>query len=88
MNIGNKVRLREPAEQAMDFIIPAGEENADINSIFDSAIEGLKEYHPELHNPKVVEEIRSLVEVNNTGNNQRDYEETRNQVEKHLGQLR
>lgn len=52
------------------------------DEIFKDAVDGLLEHHPCLKYPAVVRELRSLVQVPDTGNNQLDYENVRDQVEK------
>lgn len=52
------------------------------DELFHDAIEGLREYYPCLHKPTVVAELRHRVKVPDTGNNQLDYENVRDQVER------
>jgi hypothetical protein len=53
--------------------------------ILQIAIDGLREYYPHLNNPEVVEELKKKVIVPDTGDNQADYEATRDAIEKQIG---
>lgn len=59
----------------------SGDEN---KSLFHEAVNGLKEYYPELNDPQLVEAIKSRVAIPDTGNKQNDYEAVRNAVENQL----
>lgn len=50
--------------------------------IKEAAVSGLVEYYTCLHDGTFVEEVKSGLKVPNTGNNQLDYENVRDQVEK------
>ena len=47
-----------------------------------SAIDGLVEFYPHLTRADVLAEIKGTVKVRDTGNDQSDYENARDQVEK------
>lgn len=50
-------------------------------SILTDAFDGLLEYYPELSQKHIRDGIIERVSVPDTGNNQKDYESVRNQVE-------
>lgn len=52
---------------------------------FDDAVEGLVEYYPALRSSKLVETLRKKVNIPDTGNEQKDYENVRDQIERLLG---
>lgn len=54
------------------------------DALFDTAVEGLREFSPPLKEESVREYIRSKVKVQNSGNQQRDYEVLRNAIEREL----
>lgn len=50
--------------------------------IFADAVSSLLEYYTCLNDTTLVSEFRSIIQIPNSGNNQADYENTRNQLEK------
>lgn len=61
---------------------PAAKSRA--TQVLEAAIEGLTEFYPDvLRDRAILADIRQLVTVPETGNNQSDYENVRDQVEKH-----
>ena len=64
---------------------PAGSPRAAIVQV---AIEGLVEHYPQLKRKSVVESVRKQVKVPDTGNDQADYENVRNQIEVILNKKR
>ena len=50
--------------------------------LIQTAIEGLKFFYPELSNTETVTKIKAGLKVLNTGNDQLDYENVRDQVER------
>lgn len=52
------------------------------DEIFKDAVDGLREYYPCLISQVIVARLRKLVNCCDTGNNQLDYENMRDQVEK------
>ena len=52
--------------------------------IIKQAVEGLTEYYPQLENKSLVQQINEQVTVPDTGNDQADYENVRDQVERLL----
>jgi hypothetical protein len=63
-------------------------EVADMETTFTDAINGLREYHPILSNNGVVDAIRSMITLTDTGNQQNDYEHIRDQIEQLLTSTR
>ena len=57
-------------------------------AIVQIAIEGLVEHYPQLNRKSVVESVRKQVKVPDTGNDQADYENVRNQIEVILNKQR
>jgi len=47
----------------------------------EQVIDGLREYYPELDNDRITSQIKARVTVPDTGNDQKDYENVRDQVE-------
>lgn len=52
--------------------------------LFNEAVQGLQEFHPELKDQKVIHALQSKVKVPNTGNDQLDYENIKTQIEQAL----
>jgi len=50
--------------------------------IFQDAVSGLTEYYPCLMDQSLVEEFESCIKYPDSGNNQLDYENVKNQLEK------
>lgn len=51
------------------------------DKLLQSAIDGLREYYPELEDEDTAKAVKSHVSVPSTGNDQKDYENVRDQVE-------
>jgi hypothetical protein len=58
----------------------------EFDSIFDDAVEGLLEYHPDLGDKELVRKIKEIVRdiYQGTGNTQSDYERVRDAVESEI----
>jgi len=52
------------------------------SNLFRNVVSGLTAYYPDLKDEAMVVEIRAMVKVPDTGNDQADYESTRDQVER------
>ena len=52
-----------------------------VDALVQTAIEGLVEHYPQLKRKSVVESVREQVKAPDTGNDQADYENVRNQIE-------
>lgn len=57
------------------------QENSDHNALLAVVIDGLREYHRELHDPNRLAAIHGKVTVHNTGDHQHDYEDLRDEIE-------
>jgi len=88
VQVGNAVCTYD--YRTSDFIWPRRREVNSVTSkatstrfekLFDTAITGLREYHPELRNEETVNQIKGRIYRIDTGNDQYDYETIRNQIE-------
>jgi hypothetical protein len=80
----------EPGEKGVIYIMARGIEEAHnrtsrkegLGNLVERAIVGLMEFYPELSDPAYADAVAKKVEVPHTGNDQADYENVRDHVER------